>query len=312
LRAKAGHEAGLIPGGHLVVNSRLRARFNKGDWASEQIGGLDNLFFLRELIEAMENDWPAVLAKLETIRLLLLNRNSMLLNVTVDADNWSMFQPQLERFLETLPADPVSYPGWSPTPLPPNEGLTIPAQVNYVAKGANLYELGYKAQGSISVITNYLRTTWLWEKVRVQGGAYGGFCVFRKQSGVFSYLSYRDPNLAGTLENYDGTAAFLRDLDLNVDELTKSIIGAIGNLDMYQLPDAKGFTSLQRYLLGVTDDERQQYRDEVLATNVADFRTFSDILDEVNRKGQVVVLGSAEAIARANEDQEWLQISQVM
>jgi hypothetical protein len=61
----------------------------------------------------------------------------MLLNVTVDADNWSMFQPQLERFLETLPADPVSYPGWSPTPLPPNEGLTIPAQVNYVAKGAN-------------------------------------------------------------------------------------------------------------------------------------------------------------------------------
>ena len=105
---------------------------------------------------------------------------------------------------------------------------------------------------------------------------------------------------------------FLRNLDLNVDELTKSIIGAIGNLDPYQLPDAKGFTSLQRYLLGVSDEERQKYRDELLATGQADFRAFSAILDEVNRNGQVVVLGSAEAIAKANEEQEWLQVSQVM
>ncbi len=312
LRAKAGRESGLVPGGHLVVNSRLRARFNKGDWASEQIGGLDNLFFLRELIEAIENDWPAVLAKLETVRRLLLNRNNMLFNVTVDAANWSIFQPQLEQFLQALPANSVSYPGWNPTPLPPNEGLTIPAQVNYVTKGANLYEVGYQAHGSISVITNYLRTTWLWEKVRVQGGAYGGFCLFRKQSGVFSYLSYRDPNLTGTLANYDGTADFLRNLELNDDELTKSIIGAIGSLDPYQLPDAKGYTSLQRYLLGTSDEERQQYRDELLATGEADFRAFASILDQVNRHGHVVVLGSAEAIAKANEGQEWLQVSQVM
>jgi len=196
--------------------------------------------------------------------------------------------------------------------LPPNEGLTIPAQVNYVTKGANLYEAGYQAHGSISVITNYLRTTWLWEKVRVQGGAYGGFCLFRKQSGVFSYLSYRDPNLTGTLENYEGTADFLRNLDLDDGELSKSIIGAIGNLDTYQLPDAKGFTSLQRYLLDISDEERQKYRDELLATGEADFRAFATTLDAVNREGQVVVLGSAEAIAKANEAQEWLQVSQVM
>ncbi len=312
LRAKAGRESGLIPGGHMVVNSRLRAHFNKSDWAAEQIGGLDNLFYLRELQQAIEEDWPGVLEKLEAIRLFLINRDNMLVNVTIDAENWSRFQPQLTQFLADLPRKPISYPGWTPEALPLNEGLTIPAQVNYVAKGTNLYELGYEADGSISVITNYLRTTWLWDKVRVQGGAYGGFCLFRKQSGVFSYLSYRDPNLTGTLENYDGTADFLRNIELNGEELTKSIIGAIGSLDAYQLPDAKGYTSMQRYLLGISDEERQKYRDEVLTTSEANFRAFADVLYEVNRAGQVVVLGSAEAINAANEEQPWLHVSQVM
>ena len=312
LRAKAGHEAGLIPGGHGVVNGRLNAHFSKAGWAAEQIGGLDNLFYLRELQQAIEEDWAGVLAKLEAIRDHLLNRNNMLVNITVDAENWALFKPQLSQFLAGLPQKPVSYPGWTPKQLPPNEGLTIPAQVNYVGKGANLYDLGYKAHGSISVITNYLRTTWLWEKVRVQGGAYGGFCVFRKQSGVFSYLSYRDPNLTDTLTNYDGTADFLRNIELNSEELTKNIIGSIGSLDAYQLPDAKGYTSMQRYLLGMTDEERQQYRDDVLGTSEDDFKAFAGILDKVNEEGLVVVLGSAEAINAANEKQQWLHVAQVM
>ncbi len=312
LRAKARHESGLIPGGHLVVNTRLRARFNLADWASEQIGGLDNLLFLRELAPAIDNDWPSVLAKLEEIRQRLLNRNTMLVNVTLDSDNFQSFKPQLDQFLETLPANPVELPGWGPSPYPKNEGLTIPAQVNYVAKGANLYQLGYRVHGSMSVITNALRTTWLWEKVRVQGGAYGGFCLFRKQSGVFTYLSYRDPNLTGTLDNYDGTVGFLRNIELSDDELTKSIIGAIGTLDSYQLPDAKGYTSMMRYLLGETDSTRQKYRDEVLSASVDDFRALADVLEKLNTEGQVVVLGSAEAIAAANDDEEWLQVSRVM
>ena len=312
LRAKAGQEAGLLPGGHRVVNSRLRARFNKGDWAAEQIGGLDNLFYLRELQPVIDEDWPSVLAKLEAIRDFLLSRNNMLVNVTVDSENWSRFKPQLGQFLADLPQKALTYNSWVPDPLPANEGLTIPAQVNYVAKGANLYDFGYQAHGSVSVITNYLRTTWLWEKVRVQGGAYGGFCVFGKQSGVFSYLSYRDPNLTGTIANYDGTADFLANIKLNSDELTKSIIGAIGSIDGYQLPDAKGYTSLQRYLLGISDEERQTYRDQVLATNEADFKAFGTVLREVNEAGQVVVLGSAEAINAANEERPWLHVSQVM
>jgi presequence protease len=302
LESKAGMEARLVPMGHAIVDTRLRGHFNEAGWLAEQMGGVSYLFFLRELATAVEGDWPTVYEKLESIRRHLLNRSAMLANVTLDRENWTAFQPQVEDFLAGFPATAARPARWSRARPSEHEGLTIPAQVNYVGKGANLYDLGYQLDGSVSVITNYLRTTWLWERIRVQGGAYGGFCSFDKQAGVFNYLSYRDPNLRATLDNYDQTPAFLRRLDISQDELTKSIIGAISALDPYELPDAKGYTALGRYLIGETDEHRQQYRDQVLSTDVADFKSFADVLAQVNDQGRVVVLGSQEAIEAANTD----------
>ncbi|MCH94537.1 presequence protease 1 chloroplastic/mitochondrial-like, partial [Trifolium medium] len=138
--------------------------------------------------------------------------------------------------------------------------------VNYVGKATNVYDAGYKLNGSAYVISKYISNTWLWDRVRVSGGAYGGFCDFDTHSGVFSFLSYRDPNLLKTLEVYDGTGDFLRELEIDDDTLTKAIIGTIGDVDSYQLPDAKGYSSMLRYLLGITEEERQRRREEILAT----------------------------------------------
>ena len=74
--------------------------------------------------------------------------------------------------------------------------------------------------------------------------------------------------------------------------VTRSIVGTIGDVDAYQLPDAKGYTSVQRYLVGEADDIRQRRRDEILGASVADFRAFADALAELTAYGQVVVLGS--------------------
>ena len=207
----------------------------------------------------------------------------------------------------------VSKVTWSPQNGAANQGLTIPAQVNYVGKGANLFDLGYQLHGSSHVITKYLRNTWLWERVRVHGGAYGGFCVFDQHSGVITYLSYRDPNLLDTLENYDGAGKFLRELEISQDELTKSIVGAVADLDAYLLPDAKGYASMARYLIGYSDEARQKVRDEVLSTTVKDFKTFGEVLEAVNLVGQVVVLGSKEAIDKANDERgAFLDVAKVL
>ena len=181
--------------------------------------------------------------------------------------------------------------------------MTIPAQVNYVGKGANLYELGYENDGSAEVIIGYLRMAYLWEKIRVQGGAYGAFAAFDDRSGVFTFLSYRDPNVANTIAAYDKAADFLKHIDgsrLTDNELTKAIIAAIGDLDAYQLPDAKGYTSMMRYLTGRTDEMRQKTRDQVLSANGEDFIAFGEVLEKLAQSNAVAVIGSQNAIESAN------------
>ncbi len=312
LKSKARRESSLIPSGNAYVRDRLRARLTTAGWADEQMDGIDGLFFVRRLAERVDQDWPAVLEKLDAVRHALVGRAGMVVNVTLDADNWATVQPQLAAFVHDLPERAATGAAWQPSLASGDEGLAIPAQVNYVGKGGNLYALGYTYHGSIHVINNFVRTGWLWDKVRAEGGAYGASVSFGKQSGVYSFVSYRDPNLVNTLKVYDQTADLLRKVELSDDELTKNIIGAIGDVDSYQLPDAKGYTAMVRWLVGETDASRQQMRDEILSTTTADFRKFGEALAELNQQARVVVMGSADALHAAAETGRTLQVTKVM
>lgn len=314
LEEKAGEEAGLVPGGHAVVSTRLRSQFDEAGWLSEHIEGVSYLFFLRRLVDEIERDWDAVRSALEEVRACLINSRTALCNVTMAAADRASFEGKLSNLLSRLPNAPVERAEWNPQLRQVEEGLVIPAQVNYVAKAVNLYDLGYKLHGSVGVITRFLRNSWLWDRVRVQGGAYGAFCAFDHFSGVMAFASYRDPNVVATVDNYDACAQFLRDMELSDDELTKAIIGTIGELDAYQLPDAKGYTSMVRYLTGVTDDFRQQMRDAVLATTARNFMDFADVLDEARAHGRVVAMGSQDALTAANDSRggDWLDMVRVM
>jgi Zn-dependent M16 (insulinase) family peptidase len=281
----------------------LRAQFGESDWAKDQMSGIGYLFTLRELATDIDKKWKSVLKKLEQIREALISRRALICNVTVDSMNWNTVKPQLEPFLSALPAKDAKIASFAVQPRQTKEGLAVPAQVNYVGKAANLYDLGYEYDGSAEVIVGYLGLTYLHDKLRVQGGAYGAFAVFDNASGVFTYLSYRDPNVARTIDNYDKAAAFVKGLDssrLSDNELTKAIIATIGDLDAYQLPDAKGYTSMLRYLTNRTDELRQEIRDEVLSTNGEDFIAFGEVLEKVAQSNAVTVLGSQEAIESAN------------
>ncbi|ABU56817.1 insulinase family protein [Roseiflexus castenholzii] len=310
---RASREASLIPAGHTVVSTRLRARFSEADWVAEQIGGVSYLMFLRRIERTIDEEWETVRAVLEHMRARLIDRSALLVNVTVDAAGWERFRPHLEAFLDRLPVGTTIPAAWNPHKGAPSEGLIIPAHVNYVAKGADLYRLGYRLHGSALVVTRYLMTTWLWEQIREQGGAYGGFCSFDPRSGVFSYTSYRDPNLLRTIDVYDRSAAFLRQLDLSEKELTRAIIGVIADLDAYQLPDARGFTAMARFLVGDDDAYRQQVREEVLGTTPADFRAFADVLDIVRDNAALVVMGGEDAITAANQERSlFAEITRVL
>lgn len=299
LEQKARQERRLVPSGHSIVDMRLRANFHPSDWISEQMYGISNLFFLRRLVEEVDRNWDGVALRLRKIQEMLINRRTMVINVTQDASSFGQVKPHLDALLDSIPVAVPKEAHWKGRNEGHREGLTIPAQVNYVGKAANLYDLGYQFHGSSLVISRFLRTSWLWDRIRVQGGAYGAFSRFDRLTGVFSLLSYRDPNLERTIESFDATAKFLREVPLPKEEIDKSIIGTIGDLDAYMLPDAKGYVSMVRTLTRQTDEERDKIREQVFETSEKHFRQFAEVLEAVKNKGIITVLGSAEAVGKA-------------
>jgi hypothetical protein len=270
----------------------MKSHFHGADWAGERMRGISYLFFLRELIEKVETGWDRVLSVLEDIKGTLVKRGNIILNVTVDGDDWDRLSFALEEFINKIPdGDSSGQVGWTPEFSGKHEALLIPAHVNYVAKGMNLYRNGYNFHGSSMVILRYLRNTYFWDRIRVQGGAYGAFCMFDRLSGTLCMVSYRDPSVMNTVKVFDGSCSFLKRLDISEDELRKSIIGTIGEIDRYRLPDAKGFVSMLWHLSGETDEQRQQMRTEVLDTTKEHFRAFSEALEPMADKGILKILG---------------------
>ena len=293
------------------------------------MGGITYLDTVKELIKQAENDWPALLARLEKIREKLLDestcRGGMVLDVTGDKAVLDSIQPKVEEFLNELPGDskgakPIDFYSeihpWVPeakkrmaeeTPIQ-DEGFVVPTQVSYVGKAGLLYEEGERISGSAAVVARFLRTGYLWDNVRVMGGAYGGFCLFSPFSGLMSFLSYRDPNLDKTIDVYDAAAdgleAAAAALENDPEALATAIIGTIGDVDSALSPDQKGFTAFQYWLINEPPEFRQQFRDEILNTKPSDFRDFAERLRKMKDPSVAVVSskGAFEAAAKAGKE----------
>ncbi|WP_322511560.1 insulinase family protein [Chloroflexus sp.] len=306
LRARANKESSLVPAGNAYARQRLAARFAPAEWADEQMGGVSAIFFLRELEQRVQHDWPSVLADLEAVRAALINRRGLVANLTLDDGNQPAVLPMLTAFLSELPDAAYTPAHWPVRSAEGGEGMIIPAQVNYVAKGVNLHALGIRPSGAAMVVLRHLRIDYLLDRIRIQGGAYGAGGSYDRSTGLFITTSYRDPNLLRTLDVYDEMATFLQETALDPATVERAIIGTIGDMDAYQLPDAKGYTALVRYLTSVSDEYRQQIRDQVLATTPADFVAFAEAAAALRDHGQVAVLGSAEAIEAANRERPGL------
>lgn len=301
LEEKTQRENAVAPSGHAYALNRLAAQFSESGWLNELTGGVSQLFFLRDLEHAIRHRWPEVQARLENIRATLFTQANALAHLTLSAADWPALAPRLRDHLAALPAAASPRHAWAYAPTLKNEGLTAPTPVNYVAKSGLLTANGYVPHGAAYVIEKHIRTGWLWNKVRVEGGAYGAFCSINPLTGTLSYASYRDPNLRATLEVYDSTGDFLRATDLSERELTKLIIGTVGELDRPMLADAKGFAALTRALTGITDDYRQQRRLEVLGATARDFHHFAELADQVRRTGRVAVVAAETALTPLRE-----------
>lgn len=318
-------ESGIQSSGHSAANNRMKARYRVAGYVDEITSGITYLNTVKDLLKQAEDDWPTLLARLENIRNTLLQsesvRSGMFLDITGDAKVLETVQPTVESFLKDLPGNANGSPmfnykkevhPWVPearkrmaemVPVK-DEGFVVPTQVSYVGKAGLLFDEGEEIPGSAEVVSRYLRTGYLWDYVRVMGGAYGGFCTFSTFSGFFSFLSYRDPNLDKTIDVYDGAAdALFKAADLlenDPEALATAIIGTIGDKDSAMSADQKGFAALQRWLVNESAELRQKQRDAILDTKASDFRDFAERLKAI-KSPSVAVISSKAAFESAAE-----------
>jgi hypothetical protein len=342
--SKNRKEASVLSSGHSFAAARLGAKSGSLlGYMGELTGGLTSVRRAGDLLTQAETNWPEVQARLERIRARVMVRPSlsssssasastrsgaqeaMIINLTGEQSLVNAATPLIQQFYEQLPAATTSVPSttlfttWNAKKdellstlfpgktIASHEGYAIPSMVNYVGFGGALFGPGDRVSGSTSVVTRYLSTGYMWDHVRVLGGAYGGFARFSESSGRFAYLSYRDPNLAKTLDVYHHAGEHLSETEVASEEILQAIIASIGDLDSPMSPDQQGFVSFSRYLGGVTLQDRQDYRDEILRTSPDDFKTLAAKLKKLREEGHIVVFGSQQALETANQelDAKW-------
>ncbi|MDO5536488.1 MAG: insulinase family protein, partial [Desulfovibrionaceae bacterium] len=274
LEDKARLEQGLLSSGNASASLRVRSHFTTDAAMAEITSGIRYLDYVRRNLDNWDEAQAQMLEDLaELRRLLVAGRPAVLGCIGSGADIERTFacgSALLGRLPAAAPAAGLQiFPLADPCR---GEVFTTPSQVNYVAKGCNLYQLGYRYSGSASVILRHVSRSYLWETVRVLGGAYGAGCSLARTTGNYVCTSYRDPNVESTVAAFDGIAGFLEKTALSGADLERAVVGAIGDMDAYMLPDARGSLALNRWLAGITDEHMQQIREEVLATTAADFR----------------------------------------
>ncbi|MDR1485617.1 MAG: insulinase family protein [Planctomycetaceae bacterium] len=296
---RVGMEQSLLSSGQRYAQLRSASYFSAYNAYKEKIAGIDYYKFLVELEKNFDKDGGKTAEKLKAVAEAVLHESRGEINVTLSAKDFAGAKNILDKFKIKLDnrTSATRYPTFKENQL--NEGVIIPSRVQYVVKTADYFKAGFEYSGKMMVLTNILRTGYLWNNIRVQGGAYGGG-VSIDRNGVFSLWSYRDPHLRRTVDIYAGVAEYLEGLELSDEELTKAIIATIGSLDKPLTPSEKGGRVIAMQLSGLTQDDVQKERNEVLATTVKDLRNFAKMFREGMKQNNICVFGNEEKLKEDN------------
>jgi presequence protease len=298
---KSRYEMVILNRGHIMAAGRVTSYFSPVDKYRELIRGIEFYQFLAELESDFDSKVDSIISTLQEIYEDIFNINNLLISVTGEEKDYIKFAEAIHLFKNKLSSEKAKrISEYKFTDMPENEGLMTPGSVQYVAKGNNFSKLGYEYKGSMRVLSSLSTLDYLWNKVRVQGGAYGCFADFRRNGNVV-FSSYRDPNLKETLDAYSKMVDYLDKFNVNNREMTKYIIGTISDLDHPLTPQDKGEKASVYYIKGITQEDVQRERDEVLSTNQSEIRKYADLVQKVMKGNYYCVIGN-EAKIKDNKD----------
>jgi len=299
-QAKSQEEMGIFDYGHLVAMNRTLSYFSPSAKYNEILNGLSYYKFISALNDNFDKDYEDIVHNLRVVARNIFNKKNLLLSITCDKETFEKVKRILPSYYGRLGSIVPRHIEYNLISGNKNEGLLTPGKVQYVAKGFNFKRLGYEYSGSLQVLKTILSLNYLWNNIRVLGGAYGSFANFRR-NGSLVFSSYRDPNLRKTLKVYDETFRFIKDFRPNEREMTKYIIGTMSNVDSPLTPSMEGEKIATDFITNLTYEMRQQERDQILNTKAEDIQSAADMVKESMDEEYFCVLGSEEEI-NANKE----------
>jgi len=303
LEMRNGLHASVINSGHSFAISHASAKLSLSRYVNEQLNGISQLRFLDALVQ--RNDLKKMVEKMQSLHSLLMNRNQCLVSLT--ANDPSVFLKSTESIINHLPDRALRR---IPLPFKPEHpasicGIEVNTSVNFLAKTWRLEGMDARDLGHFFLLSKNLSTGFLWDKVRVEGGAYGGMASTSSAHPVFSCASYRDPNLLSTLKNFDKG---LEEVAGGIDKarVDQSIIGAIGLIDKPKSPMGKGFGETLALLSGRTPAFRQGIREAILSAGPEDLRERArELLGAC--ESVITVIGSPSAFDAARKEGSFIK-----
>ncbi len=281
--------------GHSVAVQRCKSYFSQEGVFSEAISGISFYRFVDDLCKNFDAKKDEVIEKISWIFKELFTGGNLTVSLTAEGDAYEGIAAAIKKFTAKLPktgalglhCEQVIYPY-----NPKNEGFRYAGQVQYAGLAANLLAEGGKKHSSMQVLRTILAYDYLWNNVRVKGGAYGCMSNIYGLNGDANFVSYRDPNLRETYEVYEKAAEYIANFEADEREMTKYIIGTMSGVDTPQTPRQKGDRSLFCYLGDLTIEDLQEDRDKLLATDVQDIRNNADAIRTIVNAGYRCTLGS--------------------
>ena len=292
---KARLQANLSSSGHLVAAMRSMSSFSRYALYQDELKGIAFYRSICHIEKELSESPKSVSDKLAAIAKKLFARNRMLISFTGNNEAYGNAKPSLEKVIAGF--NKMSAIG-NQAEVHFNtakEAFIDASQIQYVAKTGDFICEGYEYTGALRLLRIILSYDYLWINVRVKGGAYGCMNTFLR-SGESYFVSYRDPNLSDTLDVYDRIPEYIKSFSPDERDMTKYIIGTFSALDTPMNPEAKGSRSLSAYLEGITYEQIQKERNEILNAQPEDIRRLADLVEAVLKKDSICVIGNENMI----------------
>lgn len=288
-------DAQMKGNGYHVASRRLSSYISNQGMFNELTGGLSYYWFVTDLLNNFDLNSAEIITNLEKVASLLFTWNNLIVSVTGAKKDLTVFSNGMDYLARRMPQGNQVLHEWNFNLIRQNEGLVAASNVQYVIQGYNFKKLGYSWDARMRVLNQVLSTDWLQTRIRVIGGAYGGFSSI-SPGGNFTFNSYRDPNLGSTLENFSKTPKYLSEFDTEPQSMTRYIIGTIAEMDSPLTSSQKGDQAVSMYFMQRTADEMQYDRDAVLSTKPDDIRGFADLVADVLSKRTICVYGGSDKL----------------